>query len=105
LEQNIQTIAILINRAPQIMKAAVDLEENFIKIPLVSRPRRSSSQVVSIRLAKLSTILGASYSWKRHRSSPASLQHRGSSRRSGSTTKRNDWWSRQGKRWRSSVWR
>src|SRR5438034_8644363 len=53
LDQNIQNIAVLINCSPQIMNAAIDPEEHFIKIPLVPRPRRSSSQVVSIKLAEL----------------------------------------------------
>jgi hypothetical protein len=53
LDQNIQNRAILINCAPQIVKAAIDLEEHFIKMPPVARPHRSPSQVVSICLAKL----------------------------------------------------
>ena len=35
------------------MNASVDFEEHFIKVPPVARARRSSSQVVSIGLAKL----------------------------------------------------
>ncbi|HEY3038822.1 MAG TPA: hypothetical protein VGJ66_08805 [Pyrinomonadaceae bacterium] len=35
------------------MNASVDFKEHFIKVPPVARPRSSSSQVVSIGLAKL----------------------------------------------------
>jgi hypothetical protein len=53
LDQNIQKVAILINGSPQIVNAAIDLKEHFIKMPLVPRPRRFSSLVVSINLAEL----------------------------------------------------
>src|SRR6266567_1129389 len=53
LDQNIQNVAILINCSPQIVNAAIDLEEHFVKLPLVPRPRRFSSQVVSVNLAEL----------------------------------------------------
>jgi hypothetical protein len=55
VDQNIQNVAILINGSPQIVNAAIDFEEHFIKMPLVPRPGRFSSQVVSINLAKLET--------------------------------------------------
>jgi hypothetical protein len=53
LDQNIQNVAILINCSPQIVNAAIDLEEHFIKMPLVPRSRRFSAQVVRINLAEL----------------------------------------------------
>jgi hypothetical protein len=37
--KRIQNLAILINRSPQIVNAAIDLEEDFIKMPLVCRRR------------------------------------------------------------------
>jgi hypothetical protein len=40
LDQNIQTLAILINGLPQIVNAAIDLEEDFIKMPLVSQAEK-----------------------------------------------------------------
>jgi hypothetical protein len=40
LDQNIQYIAILIHRTPEVMEASVDLEEHLIKVPSVSGPRR-----------------------------------------------------------------
>src|SRR5262247_3954236 len=53
LDQDVQNISILIDCAPLVMNASIDLEERFIKMPPVARPRRSASQVVSIVLAKL----------------------------------------------------
>ena len=35
------------------MNASIDLEEYFIQVPLVARPRRSSSQVVGISMPGL----------------------------------------------------
>ena len=35
------------------MNASIDLEEHFIKVPAVARPRRSLSQVVGLSLPKL----------------------------------------------------
>jgi hypothetical protein len=37
------------------MDLTIDLEEQFIKMPPVARPRRSPSQVVGIFLAELET--------------------------------------------------
>jgi hypothetical protein len=53
LDQNVQNIAILINCSPQILNAAIYLEEHSIMMPLVPRPRRFSPQVVSMNLTKL----------------------------------------------------
>jgi hypothetical protein len=44
LDQNIQNVAILINCSPQILNAAIDLEEHFIKMPLV--PGREDFRLV-----------------------------------------------------------
>jgi len=52
LDQNIQNVTILIDSTPQIVNAAIDLEEYFIKMPLVSGPGRFSAQVVSIGLSE-----------------------------------------------------
>jgi len=55
LEQDVQNVAILINCTPQVMNASIDLEEHFIKMPPVARPRSSPSQVIGIFLAELET--------------------------------------------------
>jgi len=55
LDQDVQDVAILIHRSPQIMNASVNLEEHFIKMPDVAWPRRFASQVVGISLAELET--------------------------------------------------
>ena len=45
LDENVQSLAIL--------NASVDLEEHFIKMPPIARPRRSASQVVGISLPEV----------------------------------------------------
>jgi hypothetical protein len=40
LDQNIQHVAILIYCAPEVMEAAIDLEEHLVEVPRVARPRR-----------------------------------------------------------------
>src|SRR5262249_33930028 len=53
LDQNIHHVTVLIDSTPQIVNASIDFEEYFIKMPLVSGPRRFSAQVVSIGLTEL----------------------------------------------------
>jgi hypothetical protein len=55
LNQDVQDVAILINRAPEVVEPSVELEEHFIKVPPVAGSRRSASQAVGISLAKLET--------------------------------------------------
>ena len=43
------------------MNPPVDLKEHFIKMPLIAGPRRPSSQVVSIGLAKLEAPFSDSF--------------------------------------------
>jgi len=52
-DQNIQNVAVLIHGPPEISQLAVDLEENFIKVPLVPRLRTAVSQLVGVGLAEL----------------------------------------------------
>ena len=37
LDQDVQDVAILIHCAPEIMEAAVDLEEHFVEMPYIAR--------------------------------------------------------------------
>jgi hypothetical protein len=37
LDQDVQHLAILIHCAPEIMEAAVDLEEHFVEMPYIAR--------------------------------------------------------------------
>src|SRR6476646_2077462 len=48
------------------MNASGDLEEHFIKVPGVARPRRSSTQVVGITLAELEAPFSDGFVSKDH---------------------------------------
>jgi hypothetical protein len=52
LDENIQHIAVLINRPPQVMELAIDFEEDFIKMPFVTGLRPASAQHSGIRLTE-----------------------------------------------------
>ncbi len=39
LHQNLQHVAFLVDRPPQLVRLLVDLEEDFIQVPLVARSR------------------------------------------------------------------
>jgi hypothetical protein len=52
LDENIQHIAVLINRPPHLMELAIDFEEDFIKMPFVGGLRRASAQLLGIRLTE-----------------------------------------------------
>ena len=53
LDQNVKHIAILIHGAPELVEAAVDLEEHFVEVPPVALERGSASQAIGISLAEL----------------------------------------------------
>jgi putative NIF3 family GTP cyclohydrolase 1 type 2 len=40
LDQDIQDVAVLIDCTPEVMEAAIDLEEHLVEVPRVARPRR-----------------------------------------------------------------
>ena len=43
LNQNIENIAILVDRSPEIVQSAIDFEEDFIKMPFVTCLRPASA--------------------------------------------------------------
>jgi hypothetical protein len=53
LDQNIEHDAVLINGSPQIMRYAIDLEEDFVEMPLVAGPGTPSPQAISELAAEL----------------------------------------------------
>jgi len=53
LDQDVQNISILINRAPQVVNASIDLEKHFVEMPAFAWPRSSSAQIVSVGLTEL----------------------------------------------------
>ena len=48
LHEDVQHNAVLIHGAPQIVLHALDPDEHFIEMPLVSRPRSTASQTLSM---------------------------------------------------------
>jgi hypothetical protein len=53
----VQHVTVLIYRPPQIMAFALDGENHLIHVPLVTKPRTATAELVSIRLAKLAVPL------------------------------------------------
>jgi hypothetical protein len=54
LNENVQDDAVLIDRSPEIVSDAVDLEEDFVQMPFITGSSTPSSQAVSILLPNLS---------------------------------------------------
>jgi hypothetical protein len=52
LDENIQDVAILIDRPPQVMPFAVDGQKHLIQVPLVARPGPAASELMGIRLSE-----------------------------------------------------
>jgi len=86
LDQDVQYVAILIHRAPNIMEAAVELEEYFVEMPYVE----ICDVAVSVNLAELKAPLSDGLLLRVTRAWLTFLPNRGSSGRSGKITKRND---------------
>lgn len=82
LHQDIEHVAILVNRPPQIVGLAVDFQKHFVEEPLVSRAGTPPPQMSENCPNRNTTVI-------RFRTSPphhvqrATLQHHGSSRKSG----------------------
>lgn len=71
LHQDIQHIAILINRPPQVVDLPVDFEKDLIQMPFVSQLAATFFQHMSIRLPKFQTplpkrFMGDNYSTLSH---------------------------------------
>ena len=52
LDQNVKHVAILIHCTPEVVNAAVDLEEHFVEVPPVAGARASASQAVRVSLTE-----------------------------------------------------
>src|SRR5262249_10144871 len=55
LHQDIQDVAVLIHRPPQIVMVALDRQKHFIQVPLVPGPRTTTTELISVLLTKLVT--------------------------------------------------
>src|SRR5215469_14067377 len=53
LHQDVNYVAVLIDRAPEILQVAVDSKEDFVQMPVVPEPALSSLQLVDIICAEL----------------------------------------------------
>src|SRR5262249_35484408 len=53
LHQDVQDVARLIHRPPEIVTLALDGQKHFIHLPLVTRSGTATTELVSILLAKL----------------------------------------------------
>ena len=50
LDQNVEHVAVLVDRAPQLPLCAVDLDEHLIQVPFVARPPTTTAQLVRVVL-------------------------------------------------------
>ena len=55
LHQNVDYIAVLIDRAPEILQVAIDSKEDFVQMPVVAEPALQSLQFANIICAELLT--------------------------------------------------
>jgi hypothetical protein len=53
LDQNVEDMAVLIDRSPQIMMLTLDCQKDLIQMPLIPRLQPAAAQLIGIRLAKL----------------------------------------------------
>ena len=50
LDQNVEHVAVLVDRAPQVPLCAVDLDEHLIEVPFITRPRTTTAQLARVLL-------------------------------------------------------
>src|SRR5206468_6502 len=55
LDEDVENNAILIDRPPEVVSDAVDLEENLVQMPLIACSGTSSSEAVGVVFAELLT--------------------------------------------------
>ena len=53
MDEDIEDYAVLIDRSPEVMRDAVDLEENFIQMPLITDSSTPSPETGSIFFSEL----------------------------------------------------
>ena len=57
LDQDVEHIAVLIDRAPQVVDRAVDADEDLVEVPFVAGPGLAPAQPVGVELPKLRSPL------------------------------------------------
>jgi len=57
VDQAIEHVAVLFHGPPQIVTFTLDRQKHFVHVPLITGPRPSATQLISILLAKLATPL------------------------------------------------
>src|SRR5271166_5869542 len=55
LDQDVEHVAVLVDRAPQVMRDAVDLDENLIEVPFIAGARSAPTQLVGVVRPELGT--------------------------------------------------
>jgi hypothetical protein len=55
LHENVQAVALLIYRTPQVVRFALDREKHLVHVPLIARPRTTATQFIGVLLPKLAT--------------------------------------------------
>ncbi len=55
LHQHVENVAVLVDRPPQTMLAAIDADENLVEVPLAAGPGPPSTQLVCVGLPELGT--------------------------------------------------
>jgi len=66
LDQNIENIALLVDSTPKIVILAIDLDEHFVEVPLVSATGTPPAKTVSKGLAELERPLANRFIGKLH---------------------------------------
>ena len=59
-DQDIQYVAVLVDRPPQVVGLAVDLDEYLVKVPLVARLGPPAAQPIGVGLTELPSPLADS---------------------------------------------
>ena len=57
LHEDVEHIAVLVHRPPQVMAFTVDRHEHLVQVPFIARPGAPATQLVGILLAELAAPL------------------------------------------------
>src|SRR5256885_12345500 len=66
LDQDIQDVALLIDRPPQIVMFALDRQKYFLQVPLVPRPGAAAPELIGIVLSALAAPLAKGFIGHHH---------------------------------------
>jgi hypothetical protein len=53
LDEHVQHVPVLIHSTPEVMPCPIDGEKHFVQVPLVTRPKTSTPELIGIRLPAL----------------------------------------------------